>query len=58
MQVALLARNCPEWVIAEQGLYSQSMVSVPLYSRLGSSATAHALTECEVTFTFPLCEKF
>jgi len=36
--VGIYAKNCPEWVLTEQGLYSQSMVIVPLYDTLGPEA--------------------
>ena len=33
--VGIYCQNCPEWILTEQGLYSQSMVIVPLYDTLG-----------------------
>jgi len=46
--VGIYARNCPEWVIAEQGLYCYSMVNVPLYDSLGPEARAFVMAECEM----------
>ena len=48
MQHVTCDRNCPEWVIAEQGLYSYSMVNVPLYDSLGPNARAFVIKECEM----------
>ena len=41
-------RNCPEWVVTEQALYSHSMVNVPLYDSLGPDARAFVIKECEM----------
>lgn len=46
--VGIYARNCPEWVIAEQGLYCYSMVNVPLYDSLGPEARSFVIAECEM----------
>ena len=46
--VGVYCRNCPEWIIAEQGLYSYSMVNVPLYDGLGPNARAFVIKECEM----------
>jgi len=46
--VGIYSKNCPEWVIAEQGLYSYSMVTVPLYDGLGLDARAFVIKECEM----------
>jgi long-subunit acyl-CoA synthetase (AMP-forming) len=56
--VGIYARNCPEWVIAEQvgtsglhpcqGLYCYSMVNVPLYDSLGPEARSFVISECEM----------
>lgn len=46
--VGIYSRNCPEWVIAEQGLYCYSMVNVPLYDSLGPDARAFVISECEM----------
>ena len=65
-RVAVLLRNCPEWTIAELGLFMLvriiitrtmlsellvrwSMVSVPLFSKLGPASTSYILAGCEVT---------
>ena len=45
-RVGIYARNCPEWVIAEQGMYCYSMVSVPLYDKLGLDTTSYIIDEC------------
>ena len=46
--VGIYSRNCPEWVIAEQGLYCYSMVNVPLYDFLGPDARAFVISNCEM----------
>jgi len=46
--VGIYSRNCPEWVIAEQGLYCYSMVNVPLYDSLGPDARGFVISECEM----------
>jgi len=46
--VGIYSRNCPEWVIAEQGLYCYSMVNVPLYDSLGPEARGFVISECEM----------
>lgn len=46
--VGIYARNCPEWVIAEQGLYCYSMVNVPLYDSLGPEARSFVISQCEM----------
>eukprot|EP00092_Neocalanus_flemingeri_P012319 GFUD01013279.1.p1 GENE.GFUD01013279.1~~GFUD01013279.1.p1 ORF type:complete len:666 (+),score=116.54 GFUD01013279.1:120-2117(+) len=46
--VGIYSRNCPEWVVAEQGMYCYSMVTVPLYDSLGPDARAFVITECEM----------
>jgi len=46
--VGIYAKNCPEWVIAEQGLYCYSMVNVPLYDSLGPEARSYVISECEM----------
>ena len=40
-------RNCPEWIIAELGLFMWSMVSVPLYTKLGPATISYILAEVE-----------
>jgi len=46
--VGIYCKNCPEWVIAEQGLFCYSMVNVPLYDSLGPDARAFVIKECEM----------
>lgn len=46
--VGVYARNCPEWVIAEQGVYTYSMVLVPLYDSLGPDARSFVLSQCDI----------
>jgi len=46
--VGIYSRNCPEWVICEQGLFTYSMVSVPLYDSLGQEAREFVMQECDM----------
>ena len=46
--VGIYSRNCPEWIVAEQGVYSYSMVLVPLYDSLGPDARSFVLSQCEM----------
>lgn len=48
VQVGIYSRNCPEWVIAEHGLHTFSMVSVPLYDSLGPDCRAWVIRETEM----------
>lgn len=34
--LGFFAKNRPEWVVGEQGCYSQAIVPVPLYDTLGA----------------------
>ena len=45
----LAGRNCPEWVIAELGMFSYSLVSVPLYRKLEVASITFIITECELS---------
>ena len=45
--VGIYSQNCPEWILTEQGLYSQSMVIVPLYDTLGPEACNFILSTSE-----------
>jgi long-chain acyl-CoA synthetase len=37
--VGVYSQNNPEWVLSEYGIYSNSMVVVPLYDTLGPDAS-------------------
>ena len=43
--VGVYSHNCPEWVLCEQGLYSYSMVIIPLYDTLGAEACAFIIQQ-------------
>ena len=49
MKLQLADRNCPEWVIAELGMFSYSLVSVPLYRKLEVASISFIITECELS---------
>ena len=46
--VGIYSKNCPEWIVAEQGVYSHSMILVPLYDSLGPDARSFVISECEM----------
>ena len=46
--VGIYSKNCPEWVVAEQGGYSYSMILVPLYDSLGPDARSYVISQCEM----------
>ena len=46
--VGIYSRNCPEWIVAEQGVYSHSMILVPLYDSLGPDARSFVISQCEM----------
>jgi long-chain acyl-CoA synthetase len=43
--VGIYCQNCPEWVLSEYGLYSFSMVIVPLYDTLGPDACRYIINQ-------------
>ena len=48
-RVGMMANNCPEWIIAELGMFSYSLVSVPLYRKLTATTISHIISECELS---------
>lgn len=53
--LGLYSTNCPEWILAEQGAYTYSMVIVPLYDTLGPDACAYIVNQGSISF--PVCSK-
>jgi long-chain acyl-CoA synthetase len=47
-RVAIFCANCPEWVLAEQAIAHQNMVSVPLYATFGIPAMTFILRQSQV----------
>eukprot|EP00449_Zooxanthella_nutricula_P019160 CAMPEP_0198540486 /NCGR_PEP_ID=MMETSP1462-20131121/53224_1 /TAXON_ID=1333877 /ORGANISM="Brandtodinium nutriculum, Strain RCC3387" /LENGTH=682 /DNA_ID=CAMNT_0044270595 /DNA_START=54 /DNA_END=2102 /DNA_ORIENTATION=- len=43
------SKNRPEWVIAEQGCYSQSIIPVPSYDTLGADSIAYVINQTSMT---------
>mmetsp|Transcript_16150 Transcript_16150/g.34928 ORF Transcript_16150/g.34928 Transcript_16150/m.34928 type:complete len:681 (+) Transcript_16150:140-2182(+) len=43
--IGLYSKNRPEWVIAEQGCYSQSIIPVPSYDTLGADSIAYVINQ-------------
>ncbi len=43
--VGVYSQNNPEWVLSEYGLYSNSMVVVPLYDTLGPDASRFIINQ-------------
>lgn len=46
------AKNRPEWVIGEQGCYSQAIIPVPGYDTLGVESIAYVINQTEMTTMF------
>lgn len=44
--LGIYAKNRPEWVIAEQGCFTQSIVTVPMYDTLGADSVAYVVKQC------------
>ena len=44
-RVAIMARNCPEWVYADLGALNAGAVTVPIYHTEGLDALEHILTD-------------
>jgi long-chain acyl-CoA synthetase len=54
--VGIYCQNCPEWVLSEYGLYSFSMVIVPLYDTLGPDACRYIINQSKNScFLIPVC---
>lgn len=43
--VGVYSQNSPEWVLSEHGLYSYSMVIVPLYDTLGPESCRYIINQ-------------
>ncbi|KAM4809489.1 long-chain-fatty-acid--CoA ligase 1 isoform 2-T4 [Rhinophrynus dorsalis] len=50
--VGIFAQNRPEWVIAELGCYTYSMVAVPLYDTLGAEAITYIINKADLSLVF------
>lgn len=48
-RVGVYSQNRPEYVITDLGLWSYSMVGVPLYDTLGAEACNHIINQAEIT---------
>ena len=46
--LGFFAKNRPEWVIGEQGCYSQGIVPVPLYDTLGAESVEYVVRQTEI----------
>ncbi len=44
-RVAIMARNCPEWVYADLGALSAGAITVPVYHTEGMEALEHIITD-------------
>lgn len=47
--VGIYSKNRPEWVIAEQACYAQSMIPISLYDTLGPEAVAFIINQAEIS---------
>ncbi|KAK7111908.1 long-chain-fatty-acid--CoA ligase 5-like isoform X3 [Littorina saxatilis] len=48
-RVGVYSQNRPEYVISDYGLWSYSMVGVPLYDTLGAEACNHIINQAEIS---------
>eukprot|EP00934_Nitzschia_sp_Nitz4_P001642 Nitzschia sp. Nitz4//scaffold355_size15944//9595//11783//NITZ4_008867-RA/size15944-processed-gene-0.17-mRNA-1//1//CDS//3329548948//1642//frame0 len=46
--LGVFMKNCPEWLIAEHGIYSIGGATVPLYSTLGPDSMEYIIQETEI----------
>mmetsp|Transcript_16392 Transcript_16392/g.30871 ORF Transcript_16392/g.30871 Transcript_16392/m.30871 type:complete len:680 (-) Transcript_16392:164-2203(-) len=46
--LGLYSKNRLEWVVAEQGCFTQSVVTVPMYDTLGPDSVAYVIKQCEL----------
>ena len=44
--LGIYSKNRPEWVIGEQGCFTQSIVTVPMYDTLGPDSVAYVVKQC------------
>jgi long-chain acyl-CoA synthetase len=42
------SKNRAEWVIAEQGCFTQAIVTVPMYDTLGADSVAYVINQCSL----------
>jgi len=42
------SKNRLEWVVAEQGCFSQAIITVPMYDTLGAESVAYVLRQCSL----------
>ena len=54
-QLRIYSKNRPEWVICEQGCFTQSIVTVPMYDTLGPESVAYVVKQCNLKTV--LCSK-
>ncbi|CAM9678327.1 unnamed protein product [Chrysoparadoxa australica] len=47
--LGIYAKNCPEWVIAEQAAFAHSAVTVPLYDTLGPDTIEYVVNQTLLT---------
>ncbi|KAM8940365.1 long-chain-fatty-acid--CoA ligase 1 isoform 2-T2 [Pelodytes ibericus] len=47
--VGIFSQNRPEWIIAELGCYTYSMVAVPLYDTLGAEAITYIINKADIS---------
>eukprot|EP00931_Biecheleriopsis_adriatica_P038483 TRINITY_DN22034_c0_g1_i1.p1 TRINITY_DN22034_c0_g1~~TRINITY_DN22034_c0_g1_i1.p1 ORF type:complete len:680 (+),score=143.70 TRINITY_DN22034_c0_g1_i1:55-2094(+) len=40
------SKNCLDWVVAEQGCFTQAIVTVPMYDTLGAESVAYVINQC------------
>lgn len=51
-RVGIYGKNCPQWIVAMEACSAHSLICVPLYDTLGSSAVDYILDHAEIDIVF------
>lgn len=51
-RVGIYGMNCPQWIVAMEACSAHSLICVPLYDTLGSSAVNYILDHAEIDIVF------
>lgn len=51
-RVGIYGMNCPQWIVAMEACSAHSLICVPLYDTLGSSAVDYILDHAEIDIVF------
>lgn len=51
-RVAIVSKNCAEWIVVDIAIMMAGMVSVPIYANAGESTLAHVISHSGAKLTF------